>query len=155
MVDRYIDAETGLLVRGFNPRARREVFREDVLPPRDRFWRENAIQLWRRRRWAIVVIALYLLIALLDAVADLLQAEGIASVVDARTEAARRSALHHMDGGVSLQIGMMRSAVLELEALLAYDIDFPEEDDGPVPRERIDRALFAGVLRTCQPAHSP
>jgi tRNA modification GTPase len=27
--------------------------------------------------------------------------------------------------------------VLELEALLAYDIDFPEEDDGPVPRTRI------------------
>jgi tRNA modification GTPase len=30
--------------------------------------------------------------------------------------------------------------VLELEALLAYDIDFPEEDDGPVPRERIGNA---------------
>jgi tRNA modification GTPase len=30
--------------------------------------------------------------------------------------------------------------VLELEALLAYDIDFPEEDDGPVPRVRIDAA---------------
>jgi tRNA modification GTPase len=72
---------------------------------------------------------------------DLLQAEGIASVVDARTEAARRSALHHMDGGVSRQIGMLRNALLELEALLAYDIDFPEEDDGPIPRERIDRAL--------------
>ncbi|HXT20095.1 MAG TPA: transglycosylase domain-containing protein [Thermoanaerobaculia bacterium] len=39
VVDRYVDAETGLLVRGFNPRAMREVFREDVLPPRDRFWR--------------------------------------------------------------------------------------------------------------------
>ena len=27
--------------------------------------------------------------------------------------------------------------MLDLEALLAYDIDFPEEDDGPVPRGRI------------------
>jgi tRNA modification GTPase len=79
--------------------------------------------------------------AVLNGKLDVLQAEGIASVVDARTEAARRSALHHMDGGVSRQIGMLRSALLDLEALLAYDIDFPEEDDGPIPRERIDRAL--------------
>jgi tRNA modification GTPase len=79
--------------------------------------------------------------AVLNGKLDLLQAAGIASVVDARTEAARRSALHHMDGGVSRQIGMLRNALLELEALLAYDIDFPEEDDGPIPRERIDRAL--------------
>lgn len=79
--------------------------------------------------------------AVLNGKLDLLQAEGIASVVDARTEAARRSALHHMDGGVSRQIGILRNALLELEALLAYDIDFPEEDDGPIPGERIDRAL--------------
>jgi tRNA modification GTPase len=72
---------------------------------------------------------------------DLLQAEGIASVVDARTEAARRSALHHTDGGASRQIGRLREGLLELEALLAYDIDFPEEDDGPIPRVRIDGAL--------------
>ena len=36
---------------------------------RDRFWRENAEQLWRRRRLAIVVIAVYVLIALLDSIA--------------------------------------------------------------------------------------
>ncbi len=79
--------------------------------------------------------------AVLNGKLDILQAEGIASVVDARTEAARRGALHQMDGGSSRQIGMLRDALLELEALLAYEIDFPEEDDGPIPRERIDRAL--------------
>lgn len=36
---------------------------------RDRFWRENAIQLWRRRRLALVVIAAYLAIGLLDSIA--------------------------------------------------------------------------------------
>ena len=36
---------------------------------RDRFWRENAEQLWRRRRLAIVVIAIYVLVALLDSIA--------------------------------------------------------------------------------------
>ena len=79
--------------------------------------------------------------AVLNGKLDLLQAEGIASVIDARTEAARRSALHHTDGGASRQIGALRDGLLELEALLAYDIDFPEEDDGPIPRARIDRAL--------------
>jgi tRNA modification GTPase len=35
---------------------------------------------------------------------------------------------------------MLRTRLLELEALLAYDIDFPEEDDGPLPRQHIVRA---------------
>ena len=79
--------------------------------------------------------------AVLNGKLDILQAEGIASIVDARTEAARRSALHQVDGGASRQIGALRNALLDLEALLAYEIDFPEEDDGPIPQERIDRAL--------------
>lgn len=79
--------------------------------------------------------------AVLNGKMDLLQAEGIASIVDARTEAARRSALRHTDGGLSRQIGTLRDAVLQLEALIAYDIDFPEEDDGPVAPARVDRAL--------------
>jgi peptide/nickel transport system permease protein len=36
---------------------------------RDRFWRENAEQLWRRRRLAIAVIGVYVLIAILDSIA--------------------------------------------------------------------------------------
>ena len=90
--------------------------------------------------------------AVLNGKLDLLQAEGIASIVDARTEAARRSALRHTDGGLSRQIGTLRGAVLQLEALIAYDIDFPEEDDGPISPARVDRALAdvqrqIGVLR--------
>jgi tRNA modification GTPase len=79
--------------------------------------------------------------AVLNGKLDLLQAEGIASIVDARTEAARLAALHHVDGGLSRQIGTLRDAVLKLEALIAYDIDFPEEDDGPVSPARVDSAL--------------
>jgi peptide/nickel transport system permease protein len=53
----------------------------------DRFWRENFIQLWFRRRWAIVVIAIYLLIALLDSVSwisggDLLTADTPRTIID-------------------------------------------------------------------------
>jgi tRNA modification GTPase len=34
----------------------------------------------------------------------------------------------------------LRDAIVHVEALLAYDVDFPEEDDGPVPRRRISEA---------------
>jgi tRNA modification GTPase len=84
--------------------------------------------------------------AVLNGKMDLLQAEGILSVVDARTEAARLAAMRHIDGGLSRQIGTLRNGVLELEALLAYDIDFPEEDDGPISPARVDAAL-TDVLR--------
>jgi peptide/nickel transport system permease protein len=36
--------------------------------PRDRFWRENARQLWRRRRLALVVIGIYVLIGIVDSI---------------------------------------------------------------------------------------
>jgi len=39
------------------------------LAARSRYWRESAIELWRRRRTAIVVVAVFLLIALLDSIA--------------------------------------------------------------------------------------
>jgi tRNA modification GTPase len=35
----------------------------------------------------------------------------------------------------------LREDLLGLESLIAYDIDFPEEDDGPVPRDRIENAI--------------
>ena len=36
---------------------------------RNRYWRESAIELWRRRRLAIVVLAVFVFIALLDSIA--------------------------------------------------------------------------------------
>jgi penicillin-binding protein 1B len=42
LVERYIDPRTGLLVRSFNPRASRELFRKSALPPRDRFYRKDS-----------------------------------------------------------------------------------------------------------------
>lgn len=78
--------------------------------------------------------------ALLNGKLDLLQAEAIGDLIDARSSAAHRLALRQLDGGLSRRIATLRTRVLDLEALLAYDIDFPEEDDGPVPRQRIAQA---------------
>ena len=41
IVEKMIDTRTGLLVRDFNPRARRALFREGALPRRDRFFRRD------------------------------------------------------------------------------------------------------------------
>ena len=78
--------------------------------------------------------------AVLNGKLDLLQAEAIGDLVDARSSAAQRQALRQLDGGLSARVLALRARILQVEALLAYDIDFPEEDDGPIPRERIGRA---------------
>lgn len=75
--------------------------------------------------------------AVLNGKIDILQAEGIGDLIDAGTTAARKVALSQMDGGLSKRIEALREAVLKVEALIAYDLDFPEEDDGPIPGERI------------------
>jgi tRNA modification GTPase len=78
--------------------------------------------------------------AMLNGRMDLLQAEGVADLIDSRSRGAAAAALSQLDGGLTRRITELRSAVLEVEALIAYDIDFPEEDDGPIERVRITRA---------------
>ena len=81
--------------------------------------------------------------ALLNGRIDLLQAEAIGDLIDATAVAQARTALHQLEGGLSRRIGALRERLLDLLALLDYDVDFPEEDDGPIPRERIVAAAEA------------
>jgi len=59
---------------------------------------------------------------------DLTQAEGIADLVDAETEAQRRQALTQLDGGLRRRYETWRSELVELLARLEVYIDFPDED---------------------------
>jgi tRNA modification GTPase len=79
--------------------------------------------------------------AVLNGKLDLLQAEAIGDLVDATAPAQRRAALHQLDRGTSALIERLRERVLGIDALVSYDIDFPEEDDGPVAPARVDQAL--------------
>jgi tRNA modification GTPase len=85
---------------------------------------------------------------------DLVQAEAIGDLIDASSDAMRRVVLHQLDGGLSRQINDLRDRLLDVEALLAYDIDFPEEDHGPIGRTRIEgatrhvRSLLQALLET-------
>lgn len=81
--------------------------------------------------------------AVLNGKMDLLQAEAVADLIDASSRPMRDAAVRQLDGGLSRRVMDLRDRMLEIESLLAYDIDFPEEDEGPVPRERILRAVDA------------
>jgi len=74
---------------------------------------------------------------------DLLQAEAVADVIDAESSAAHRTAILQLDGGLSMRIDSLRHAVIHLESLLAYDVDFPEEDNGPIGHADVDREATA------------
>lgn len=72
---------------------------------------------------------------------DLIQAEAIGDLVDATTRAQGRVALHQLEGGLSRRLHDLREGLIDLQALLSYDIDFPEEDDGPIGLATIDRLI--------------
>jgi len=78
--------------------------------------------------------------AVLNGKMDLLQAEATADLIDASAPAQRRRALAQLDQGLSRRLESLRGAILDLEGLTAYEIDFPEEDDGPVAPDRVVRA---------------
>ncbi len=78
--------------------------------------------------------------AVLNGKMDLLQAEATADLIDAGSPVQRRRALQQLERGLSGRLGGLRSEILELEALIAYDIDFPEEDEGPVSEKTVRRA---------------
>ena len=81
--------------------------------------------------------------AFLNGKLDLVQVEATLDLIDARSPAAHDAALFQLERGLSRRIEELREAVVQLHAMLAYDIDFPEEDDGPIPSEQILTAANA------------
>lgn len=74
---------------------------------------------------------------------DLLQAEAILDLIDGRSPALHRAALHQMERGLSARIEELRRELLHVQGLVAYSIDFPDEDEPPVPPARIVSAAVA------------
>ncbi len=75
--------------------------------------------------------------AVLNGKLDLVQAEAVGDLIDAVAPAQARAAFHQLDGGLSRRLLELRESLIDLQALLSYDIDFPGEDDGPLPPGRI------------------
>jgi tRNA modification GTPase len=77
--------------------------------------------------------------AVLHGKLDLLQAEAVADLVEAEAPVQARTALAQLEGGLSRRIEALRAGMVELLAMLAYDVDFPGEDDGPVSPALLDQ----------------
>jgi tRNA modification GTPase len=59
---------------------------------------------------------------------DLAQAESVADLIDASSEAAARGAMRSLAGEFSARIGNLVSALIELRALVEATLDFPDEE---------------------------
>lgn len=79
--------------------------------------------------------------AYLNGKLDLLQAEAVADLIDGRSRALHSAAVHQMDRGLSRRIQELRAAIIGAESLIVYSIDFPDEDEPPVPPERVHAAV--------------
>jgi tRNA modification GTPase len=92
--------------------------------------------------------------AYLNGKMDLLQVEAVGDLVEGRSRALHETALHQLERGLSERVARLREGLVELEALLVHHLDFPEEDDPPVPvheivlRARELEEVLVGLLRT-------
>lgn len=66
--------------------------------------------------------------AFLNGKMDLAQAEAVADLIDASTEAAARSAARSLGGAFSHQVQTLRQALIQLRTLIEATLDFPEEE---------------------------
>ena len=90
---------------------------------------------------------------------DLAQAEAIADLIDASTEAAARSASRSLSGDFSREIGELRDALIHLRMLVEATLDFPEEEidflqkaDAQGQLERLQRRMAEVMRKTRQGA---
>jgi tRNA modification GTPase len=81
--------------------------------------------------------------AVLNGKLDLVQAEAVGDLIDATAPAQARTALRQLEGGLSRRLASLRDDLVGAQALLSYEIDFPGEDDGPVPPARMVAELEA------------
>jgi tRNA modification GTPase len=88
--------------------------------------------------------------AVLNGKLDLIQAEAVGDLIDASASAQADVALRQLEGGLSRRLAALRESLVQVQALLSYDIDFPEEDDGPVPPERIETEIRQAAIQIQQ-----
>jgi tRNA modification GTPase len=66
--------------------------------------------------------------AFLNGKLDLAQAEAVADIIDAQSEAAAKSALKSLDGAFSREVHTLVDELITLRMLVEATLDFPEED---------------------------
>ena len=88
--------------------------------------------------------------AFLNGRLDLTQAEAVADLIRAETDAAARVAAAQLGGGLSRRVEALRERLIDLTAEIEARIDFPDEGIEPAERRRLGAAfaeLEAGLIR--------
>ncbi len=74
--------------------------------------------------------------AFLNGKMDLTQAEAVADIIAANTEASQKAALHNIRGGFSHELSNMREQLISFSALIELELDFSTEDVEFADREK-------------------
>ena len=74
--------------------------------------------------------------AFLNGKMDLTQAEAVADIIAANTEASQKAALHNIRGGFSHELSNMREQLISFSALIELELDFATEDVEFADREK-------------------
>lgn len=80
--------------------------------------------------------------AFLNGKMDLSQAEAVADLIAAESEAAHKLALHQMRGGFSKEINALRQQLMDFAALVELELDFAEEDVEFANRQQLQQLVL-------------
>jgi tRNA modification GTPase len=72
---------------------------------------------------------------------DLSQAEAVADLIAADSQAAHQAAINQMRGGFSIEIKTMREKLIHFAALIELELDFSEEDVEFASRQQLKKLL--------------
>lgn len=85
--------------------------------------------------------------AFLNGGMDLAQAEAVADLIAADSQASRRAALHQLRGGFSKELAELREQLIHFASLIELELDFSEEDVEFADRSDLKSLLGAIVDR--------
>ena len=81
--------------------------------------------------------------AFLNGRIDLLEAEGIMDMLNAKNESARKLAINNINGKLSSKIEEIRENLIQLASNISVNIDYPEYDDIPeVTNKKIEDSIL-------------
>jgi tRNA modification GTPase len=87
--------------------------------------------------------------AFLNGKLDLAQAEAVADLIASRSQAAHKTALHQMRGGLSHELMQLREELIQFSALIELELDFSEEDVAFADRSQLS-ALIEKLTRATE-----
>ena len=88
--------------------------------------------------------------AFLNGQFDLVQAEAVADLIAADSEASHRTALNQLRGGFSKKLASLRTELIHFASLIELELDFGEEDVEFAQRDDLKR-LIEALLNTIEP----